>query len=64
MIANLQDRGGWGAVSLRKLAQELEVSVTYLSKINHGKEIVSERVYLKMARLLKASSERPAKAKP
>lgn len=52
LISQLQDRGGFAAISLRKLAREVGLSASYLSRVVHGKEIISPRAYLRLCKLL------------
>lgn len=53
LIRRLQDRDGWGAVSLRALAREVGLSPTYLSRVMNGQIIISTWSYLKLHELLR-----------
>lgn len=52
LITALQDRGGYGACSLRQIARESGLSPTYLSMALSGKVILSQRAFMELARLL------------
>jgi hypothetical protein len=55
VIRALQDRGGWGACSLRQIGRESGLSPTYLSQAASGKAILSPGAFVKLVRLLNKS---------
>lgn len=55
LITALQDRGGFGACSLRQIARESDLSPTYLSQCLNGKAILSHGAFVALARLLERS---------
>lgn len=52
LIRKLQDLPEWGEISLRQLACDSDYSVSMLSRIIHGKEIMSKRLYLVLHKIL------------
>jgi len=56
LITALQDRGGYGACSLRQIARESGLSPTYLSLALNGKAILSPGAYVKLARVLEGAN--------
>lgn len=55
LITALQDRGGYGACSLRQIARESGLSPTYLSLALNGKAILSHGAFVKLARVLEGA---------
>jgi len=58
LIRALQDLGGFGKNSLRKVARMTSYSPTYLSRIMHGKMIMSPRMYIKLSDALREGLKR------
>jgi len=52
LIRALQDRGGFGACSVRQIARESGYSATYLCRVARGQLIMAPRCYVKLAEML------------
>ena len=57
LIRALQDRGGFGRVTLGELSRESGYSKAYLCRILNGQLIISPGAYLKLTELLERGAQ-------